>query len=144
MGSGSYTFDTGTGTTGTLQLPGEPPADIEALRIASGGEAVAYLTGNLDNRQGAESFDVYTVSVYDLDGNKYEYEPADDYISSIKPEDVFADDYRKYGEAQDGRSTVVDAMERKDFVMVGPELPAEIAGISVSNGFEDFGAMPAE
>ena len=143
LGPGSYTFDTGTGAVGTLEVPGEPPTDIEALRIASGGESVAYLTGNLDNREGTELFDVYTISVYDLDGNKYEYEPADDYISSIKPEDVFADNYRQYGEAQDGRSTVFDPLERGDFVMVGPPLPEQIAGVSVSNGLEDFGAQPA-
>lgn len=140
---GSYTFESGDGAVGTLEVPGVAPADIEELRAAGGGETVAYLTGNLDNRNGSESFDVYTISVYDMDGNEYNYEPADDYLGNFPPADTSADAYNPYLELKDKYGTVVDSMQRADFVMVGPVLPEQIAGVSVSNGFDNFGATPA-
>ena len=144
MGPGSYTFDTGTGTVGTLEVPGTAPADVEELRTLIGEEPVAYLTGNLDNREGGESFDVYLISVYDMEGNKYDYEPVEDYMHSITSIEAPDEIYDKYRAAYDSYDSVFEPLERGDFVMAGPALPEQIAGISVSNGFEDFGAMPAE
>lgn len=144
MGSGPYTFDTGMGTVGSLAVPGEAPADVEELRTIIGEQPVAYLTGNLDNREGAEVFDVYAISVFDSEGNKYDYEPVEDYLHSITSIEAPDEIYKKYRAAYDKYDSVFDPLERGDFVMVGPELPVEIAGVSVSNGFEDFGAMPAE
>ena len=143
MGPGSYTFETADGVTGTLEVPGAAPVDIEELRTVAGAAAVLYLTGNLDNREGSDPFDVYMINVYDAEGNEYSYLPAQDYIGEITPADAEGEEYNKYSRLYNQYSTVVSAMERKDFVMVGPELPAEISGVSVSNGFEDFGAQPA-
>lgn len=143
IGPGSYAFDTGTGTVGTLEVPGAPHAGMEELRTTIGAEPVTYLTGNLDNREGAESFDVYTISVFDSEGNKYDYVPAADYMHGIVSIEAPDEIYDKYTALRDQFTEVFDPLQRGDFVMVGPELPAEIAGVSVSNGFEDFGAMPA-
>lgn len=145
LGPGSFTFETPSGATGTLEVPGAPNPDIESMRVEVGAPEVTYLTGNLDNRAGSEAFDVYTISVYDMEGNKYDYMPAQDYIGDITPDSevVGTDVYNRYIEAYNNASTVIDALERKDFVMVGPEMPDEIAGVSVSNGFEDFGAQLA-
>lgn len=145
MGPGTYMFDTGTGTTGTIEIPGAAPADLEDLRTQAGGEPVTYLAVNVDNRDGAESFDVYTVTIYDNDGTAYEFQSASDYVDSITPDSsvVGADVYNLYVEAYNSYSSVVDAMERTDVVVVGSEVPADIAGVSVSSGFEDFGATPA-
>ena len=130
---------------GTLDVPGTAPADIEDLRTEAGGDPMVYLIGNFDNREGSESFEVYSVTVYDNEGVAYEFQPAQDYIGDITPDSevVGADAYNRYVDAYNNYSTTVDAMERKDFIMVGPELPADIAGVSVSNGFEGFGAQPA-
>lgn len=142
-GPGTYTFESLDGAVGTLNVPGAAPADLEELRAVAGSEPVTYLTGNLDNREGSESFDVYTISVYDMEGNKYDYQPAQDYIGDITPssEVVGTDVYNRFVDAYNNATTVFDPMQRGDFVMVGPELPAQIAGVSVSNGIEDFGAQ---
>ena len=141
--TGSYTFESPDGASGTLEVPGSAPADIEELRVAGGGEEVAYLTGNLDNRLGSDSFDVYQISVFDADGKEYTYAPADDYLGNFSPADSSAEVYNSYVELVNGYSTVVPAMGRQDFVMVGPLLPEQIAGVSVSSGFDDLGAQPA-
>ena len=143
MGPGTYTFDTGAGTVGTLEVPGTAPVDIEEVRTLVGGEPVTYLTGNLDNREGAELFDMYRVSIYDMEGNKYDYEPAEDYMHSTVSIDAPDDVYDKYRAASDNLTSVFDPLQQGDFVMVGPLLPEQIAGVNVSNGFEDFGAQPA-
>lgn len=114
------------------------------MRVEVGAPEVTYLTGNFDNRDGSESFDVHTINVYDTDGNEYAYQPAQDYIGDITPESdvVGVETYNRFIEAYNNASTVIEPLQRADFVMVGPELPAEIAGIVVSNGFEDIPVSP--
>lgn len=144
MGPGSYTFESEDGAAGTLEVPGELNPEIEEYRIAAGSQPVAYLTGNLDNRTGTEFFDVYTITMYDAEGNEYAYQPAQDYLSEVAPSsEESAEAYNAYVDLQNSLTTVFDPLERGDFIMVGPEVPEEITGIMINNGFEDFPAAPA-
>ena len=142
MSQGSFMFESPDGATGTVKVPGEAPADIEELRTMSGADPVTYLTGTLDNRRGSEVFDVYTISVYDPEGNEYMYEPAEDYVGSIFPE-YDSETYEQYQDVQSRYNVVADALERIDFAMVGPELPEEITGVVISSGFDGIAATPA-
>lgn len=143
MGPGAYTFQADTGGAGTLNVPGEAPADLEALREQAGAEPVTYLTGNFDNRAGTESFDVYTITIYDPEGNAYEYLPASDWVFDIIPEEAPAEIYNQYIDASNSLTSVIDPLQRADYVMVGPAIPEEITGISVSSGFTEIPATPA-
>lgn len=142
MAPGSFTFSIPDGATGTLEVPGTPNPDIEAMRAEVGAPEVTYLTGNLDNRGGSEAFDVYTISVYDTDGNEFEYVPAQDYVFEITPKDAPAEVYNTYVDLYNSFPTVIDPLQRADFVMVGPVLPADFTGVTVSSGLQNFPAFP--
>lgn len=141
-GPGSFTFETTYSGVGTLDVPGEPSAEIERLRVQAGAPEVTYVTGNLDNRQGSEPFSVYSVSVYDPEGNEYVYESASDYLSEIRPSDAPAEIYNQYIELGNSLMDDIDPLQRADFILVGPELPGQITGLSISNGVETFSAAP--
>lgn len=143
LSSGSYTFETAFSGVGTLQVPGTPDPEIEAMRVKVGAPAVAYLTGNFDNREGAEEFLIHSATVYDNAGNAYEYARAKDYVFELLPgtEDPTYNEHVAFYDSVS--SSKVAPMERADFVLVGPELPADIAGVNVSDGYEMFGAAPA-
>lgn len=142
---GSYTFESDGGGTGTIEAPGAPPAELEALREQAGAEPVTYLTGHFDNRDGTTSFDVYTITVYDPEGNAYDYLPASEWLGEIRPstKEVTSDVYNQYIDASNDLNNVITPFHRADYIMVGPELPAEITGIRVSSGYTDVMATPA-
>lgn len=142
LGPGSFTFETPSGATGTLEVPGAPDPGIESMRVEVGAPEVTYLTGSFDNREGSEEFLINSATVYDANGNAYEYARAKDYVFDLLPDTAdpkyneFVTFYESVG------SSKVAPLERADFVLVGPELPAEIAGVNVSDGYEMYGAAP--
>ena len=144
LGPGAYAFETPYGTTGTMEVPGEPLPEVEALREMVGADPVTYITATIDNRQGEEAFDFYQVSIYDPAGNEYTYTPASEYIFEIMPEDMPTDQYNGYVDLSNEMVSVVDPLQQAESVLVGPAMPDEITGVVVSNGFESFDATPAE
>lgn len=144
LGPGTYTFETPYGTTGTMEVPGQPIPEIEELRGMAGAEEVAYITATIDNRQGEEAFDFYQVSIYDPAGQEYNYTPAGEYIFEIIPEELPTEQYNQYVDLSNGLVEIVDPLQQAESVLVGPPVPEEITGVVVSNGFESFEATPAE
>lgn len=144
LSPGTYTFDTFFGTTGTMEVPGEPVPAIEELREQAGADPVTYITATIDNRQGDEAFDFYQVSIYDPAGKEYIYTPAGEWLMGIIPPDMASEQYNDYVDLSNSLVEIVDPRQRVDSVLVGPPVPEEIAGVTVSDGFETYDAMPAE
>lgn len=77
MPQGTFELITDEGTKFTFDLPtpaSDPRvADIEAFRKKAETAPVSYIVADVDNRQGEESVNMYSVSVFDPDGKKYEF-----------------------------------------------------------------------
>lgn len=146
MKPGRYTFENATGAKGIMQIPGKPDAEIERLRaLAQGAPKVTYLTVKVDNRQGTEGVNMYGVSIFTPAGEELQYKNVDDYINSIRPGDAPAEIYNQFIEAGNKHMAMANPKGVKDFVLSGPAVPAEIAGISVypAGGFDPVEAVPA-
>jgi hypothetical protein len=131
MGPGSYTFESVAGATGTLEVPGKPGAEIEALRALGKGPAVTYLKVKVDNRKGSAYVNMYGVSVIDPEGQEYKYSNADQYISAITPSDAPAETYNKFINAGNKYMEGADPGTVKEFVLTGPALPKEFSIVRV-------------
>lgn len=143
-GHGTYSFQTGTGGEGTMTVPAEPIAEVEDLRIQVDGKEVTYITATIDNREGSDPFDLYQINIYDPAGQQYVYTNVSDYISEIRPADAEASFYNQFIDLANSFESIVQPLQVSDFVMVGPEVPEEIAGIAVSNGYEEIPATATE
>jgi hypothetical protein len=129
---GAYTFENATGTKGTLQIPGQPDAEIEQLRTLSpGAPAVTYLTFHVDNRAGTVGANMYGVSIFTPAGEELQYKNADAYIDAIRPSDAPASVYNQFIAAGNKHMSMAKPKAVKDFVLTGPAVPDEIAGITV-------------
>ena len=143
---GAYTFENTTGTKGTLQIPGQPDAEIENLRALAGSTpAVTYLTVHIDNRAGTVGANMYGVSIFTPAGEELQYKNADDYIGSITPSGAPAAVYNQFIEAGNKHMAMAKPKAVKDFVLTGPAVPAEISAITVyATGMSDpVDAVPA-
>jgi hypothetical protein len=135
---GTYTFETETGAKGTIELPGKPDAGVEALRVLGKGPQTTYVTVHVDNRQGSEDVNMYGISVFTPAGEEIKYEGASQYIDSITPKDAPAETYNEFIEGYNKHNDLAPPKSAKDFVLTGPEVPAEFTGVTVyPNGAYD-------
>lgn len=128
---GKFAFTNATGATGTLEVPGTPDPEIEGLRALVGAEPTTYLTVSVDNRNGTVGVNMYGVSIFTPEGKELKYTGADTYIDSLRPSDAPAEVYNQFIEAGNRHLEMAKPKAVKDFVLVGPEVPAEFTAITV-------------
>lgn len=143
---GAYTFENATGTKGTLQIPGQPDAEIEQLRTLSpGAPPVTYLTVHVDNRAGTVGANMYGVSIFTPAGDELQYKNADAYIGAITPTGAPAAVYNQFIAAGNKHMAMAKPKAVKDFVLTGPALPKTFTAVTVyPTGMSDpVDALPA-
>jgi hypothetical protein len=142
---GTYTFETPGGAKGTIALPGKPDPSVEALRVLGKGPKTTYVTVHVDNRQGSEDVNMYGISVFTPAGEEVKYEGASQYIDSITPKDAPAETYNKFIEGYNKHNDIAPPKAAKDFVLTGPEVPAEFTGVTVypNGAYDPVEAAPA-
>jgi hypothetical protein len=128
---GSYSFENSTGAKGTLDVPGKPAADVEALRALVKAPAKTYLTVHVDNRAGSVGVNMYRVSIFTPAGEELEYVGASEYIDSIRPSDAPAETYNQFINTGNKHNEMANPKGVRDFVMVGPKVPAEFTSVTV-------------
>lgn len=145
MGPGEYTFENATGAVGVMSVPGTPDPEIEKFRASVGSEPVTYLTVKVDNRQGTVGVDMYGVSVFTPDGQEFNYENASDYLEDIRPPGMRAELYDAFTKLGNQHGEMAMPLAVKDFVLVGPAVPARIASVKVypTGSFNPVDALPA-
>lgn len=125
-------------------------ADIEAYRNDAGADPVTYLIAEVDNRKGNELVNMYEVSAYDEEGNKYEFSTVSEHISEWGP--TYTSDYdyvmpdgtklsEAKGESLNSRGIDlhnehldgVDPAERGTIIMLSEDtdLPSEFTRVAV-------------
>lgn len=149
MGPGKYTFTSKEGGKGVLQVPAPPDPQVEELRMLAGGEPVTYITAAIDNRDGTESINMYRINIYTPEGQEMRYVSVLAYIDEIQPRlptDAPAATYNKFVDYYNAHLDGAAPLQVKDFVMVGPQVPDEITGITVypTGGFNPVQAEPAQ
>lgn len=133
-------------------------ADIEAYRKDAGADPVTYLIAEVDNRKGTALVNMYEVSAYDEEGNKYEFSTVSEYISDWGPTYTMDYDYvmpdgtklsEAEGEALNNRSVDlhneyldgVDPAERGTIIMLSEDvdLPSKFTRVAVhpSGGMDE-------
>lgn len=148
MVPGAYEFDVPSGGKGAIAIPGEPVAEFESLRNLVKGEPVTYLTGTVDNRDGTEAVNMYSVRIYTPEGEELEYKTADTYADELRnmlPADAPSDTYNRFIDASNKHQVFIDPKEKNDFVLVGPAIPEEFTGVTVypTGAFDPVDARPA-
>lgn len=138
---------------------------MEAFRVKAGAAPVSYLVADVDNRQGTDFINMYSVSAFDQAGRKYTFMNASDLIGKWAP--TFGADY-KYrapggqildeatGKALqnqefDVSKTLVSGAqiaERATFILTckDVDLPAAFTRVTVApkGGFSEEVAQPAQ
>jgi len=172
MEPGEYEVYSMDGAHITFDLPADPEdealQEIEQYRQGVQAEPVTYIIADVDNRDGADSVDMYQVAVFDEDGNKYEFSEVSNYISDISPKTDWEGDDDTYllpngerlslEEGSNLRHQSVDlhneylygasAGERKALIRVyeGDDLPDEFTRVSVmpSGAYDEVEAFPTD
>src|SRR5690625_875657 len=172
MEPGEYEVYSMDGAHITFDLPANPEdealQEIEQYRQGVQAEPVTYIIADVDNRDGADSVDMYQVAVFDEDGNKYEFSEVSNYISDISPKTDWEGDDDTYllpngerlslEEGSNLRHQSVDlhneylygasAGERKALIRVyeGDDLPDEFTRVSVmpSGAYDEVEAFPTD
>jgi len=172
MEPGEYEVYSMDGAHITFDLPADPEdealQEIEQYRQGVQAEPVTYIIADVDNREGADSVDMYQVAVFDEDGNKYEFSEVSNYISDISPKTDWEGDDDTYllpngerlslEEGSNLRHQSVDlhneylygasAGERKTLIRVyeGDDLPDEFTRVSVmpSGAYDEVEAFPTD
>jgi hypothetical protein len=144
---GEYEFQPLTGGKGVLSLPGEAPADIEALRALVKGSKPTYITAVVDNREGTADLNMYGVSIFTADGEELKYEGASSYVDSLDkklPENAPAETSNRFVEAYNKHNDTVSPLGKKTFTLVGPPIPAEFTGVKVypAGAYDPVDALP--
>lgn len=89
MPAGDFELTTTSGAYIKFKLPTPPTdpavADLEAFRVAAGGEPVTYLAADVDNRIGSELVNMYQVSAYDVEGKEYTFSAAWQMVDMWEP-----------------------------------------------------------
>jgi hypothetical protein len=147
MGPGTFIFES-MGAVGELEIPAEPDEEIEELRELAGDDTVVdYIRADVDNREGEESVNMYRVNLYTPEGEELEYVGVSEYVGDITPtgEDVPAEEYNRYVDAYNEHLGQAAQHERREFLLIGPEVPEEIRSVQVypHGGFEVVHAEPA-
>ncbi|UXN31026.1 hypothetical protein [Glutamicibacter sp. M10] len=144
MSGADISFDLPTPTTDKRL------SEIEAYRKDTGADPVTYLIAEVDNRKGTEFVNMYEVSAYDEEGNKYEFSTVSEHISEWGP--TYTADYEYVmpdgselseteGQALNNRGVDlhnkfldgVDPAERGTIVMLSEDvdLPSEFTRVAV-------------
>lgn len=140
MGPGEYEFQTLTGGTGTLSIPGKPAADLEALRALVKGKPVTYLTIEMDNRQGSADVVMSGVSLFTPEGQEVKYRTASEYadeLGKLLPKDAPAETSNRFIEAYNKHNDPVKQLAKGTVTLVGPTPPAVFTGVKVYNAYGD-------
>lgn len=145
MGPGEYTFENATGTVGAISIPGTPDPEIEKLRAFVGSEPVDYLTVKVDNRKGTVGVSMFGVSILTPDGQELNYENASDYLDDIRPTGTPAELFNAFTKLGDQHREPAKPLMVKDFVLVGPAVPAGISSVKVypTDAVNPVDALPA-
>jgi len=166
--AGKFKLSTLSGAeiTFTLPTPVTDPAvaKLEAFRKKAGGEPVAYVVADVDNRKGTEYVNMYQINAFDAEGIQYTFSGVNDMLKLWGP--TYGSDY-KYtlpngkvlddatGDALSREATTLnnanlngaDVAERKKMILASPiaALPKEFSRVSVqpSGGGEGEDAQPA-
>ncbi|WP_457965368.1 hypothetical protein M1E17_03045 [Arthrobacter sp. D1-29] len=146
-GPGTYTFTADGGGTGTLHVPGPAASDIEELRTMVGAPPVTYISAAVDNRKGTKAINMYSLRIYTPEGRELKYAGASPYVDDLRrrlPPDTPSEVFNKFIELSDAYLDDASPLEVKNFVLVGPEVPAQITGITVypTGGFPPVSAEP--
>jgi hypothetical protein len=148
-GPGEYTFTADGGGTGTLQLPASPVAEIEELRLIVNAPPVTYISAAVDNRDGTKAINMFSMSVFTPEGKEVKYGRVSAYVDDLRsmlPADAPSHVFNKFVDVSNAYLDDASPLEVKDFVMVGPEVPEKITGISVypTGGFPPVIAEPVQ
>lgn len=151
---------TSTGASITMTMDAQPDADeqiawLEQYREDVGGDPVTYILSEVDNRDGTERINMYSVSIFDTEGTEYTCEQPGDYLEANwlpvwlygstdvdeyesadgEPMDYdeateLEDRYRNYELTSD-----VEPLGQNTMVTICPaDLPAEVTGVHVMPG----------
>lgn len=144
IGPGEYTYENATGTIGTMSFPGTPEPEIEKLRALVEGESATYLAVKVVNRKGTVGVNMYGVSIFTPDGHELKYVNADSYTDGVRPSGAPAEVYNTFIKLGNTHAEMVDPVEVKDFVLVGPPVPELFTGVVVhpTGGYGEVNAQP--
>ncbi|MDQ0636424.1 hypothetical protein QFZ40_004395 [Arthrobacter pascens] len=131
-----------------LQVPGSPVPEIEEIRTFVNAPPVTYITGTVDNREGAKTIRVAAMSIFTPEGREVKYEEAFKYIGELLdkvPKDTPFQQRGKFSDVANSYLDPIPPLAVKDFVLAGPEVPSQITGItfSLSGTFTPVPAEPA-
>jgi hypothetical protein len=145
LGPGEYTFESAAAAKGTITIPGQPDPEVEKLRALVNGTPTTYLTVKVDNRQGTESVNMYGISIFTPEGEELQYKNVDGYIDSLRPSNAPAEVYNQFIDLSNKHGSSAKPKSIKDFVLVGPPVPATFTGVTVypSGGANPVEAQPA-
>lgn len=152
---GDFYFVSADNVVGKFTIPGEAPADLEALRKTAGAPAVSYLSVKLDARQATDGANMYSLTLFDPAGKKYEFTSAEEVISGwreLLPEGLDDNDsidlYNRYVDASNAETYHIEVAEVGTIRMVSASatLPEEITRVAVQplGGFDETEAYPVE
>lgn len=169
-GPGEYLAMNMTGAGFIMTIPAAGPEDIEAYREATGQEAVGYIQVEIDNTNGYEDASPYSATIVDSEGQELEYRSAFSVIEEWGPtmrddgpEDVndgywySMPDGTEISEDEYGRlnsqgidvynaylDTSASPTAKKTVWLLGPEVPAEMTYIELSETTDSYQASPLE
>lgn len=169
-GPGEYLAMNMTGAGFIMTIPATGPEDIEAYREATGQESVGYIQVDIDNTNGYEDASPYSATIVDSEGQELEYRSAFSVIEEWGPtmrddgpEDVndgywySMPDGTEISEDEYGRlnsqgidvynaylDTSASPTAKKTVWLLGPEVPAEMTYIELSETMDSYQASPLE
>jgi len=140
-------------------------AAIEDYRQAAKIGTLTYVIADVDNREGTDSVNMYGISVFDKDGNEYEFKTVDMALYDWSPEWT-ADDQYFYADGtemseqeywridemawglEENLTDYVKASGRGEMILVyeGDDLPDEFTRVAVlpNGAFEETEAFPTD
>lgn len=169
VGHGTFKVHSMTGAEIEFDLPtssdNEAIQEIEEYRqTMRDDKEVTYVVIDVDNRDGTTEVGA-GLSVFDPDGNKYEFEPASEYVSDLRstPVEINEDEYElldgtviqwyeetdlyNHGvDLHNAHMDWIDVSERGETVLVYPDtdLPDEFSRIAVDVGYDTEDAYLAD
>jgi hypothetical protein len=110
---------------------------------------VTYISAAVDNREGTKAINMYSLSIFTPEGKELKYKGVSGYLDDLRgrlPANAPSEVFNKFVDVSNAYLDDASPLEVKDFVMVGPEVPAQITGITVypTGGFPPVNAEPAQ
>jgi hypothetical protein len=124
------------------------PREVEELRAIVNAPPVTYISAGVDNRDGTKSINMYSLSIFTPEGKELKYTGVSPYVDDLRailPPDAPAEIFNRFIDVSDAYLDDASPLEVKNFVLVGPEVPAQISGITVfpTGGFPPVSAAAA-